>query len=184
MKTITLSTATRLALLLLMPFVLVSCVGPRGPEGIPGRDGRDGNANVISINYEAISSDWYDVGTPGTDDYFLALDLDVPEINTDIVESGLVMVYYRPDTQSPWIALPYTYISHNPSFVEKLDFIYDLNFLGIQSMATDKSAAAYEGFFRVIVASAIPVGKVAVDLTNYEEVAEFYEITEDMQVYR
>ncbi|MEL7530684.1 MAG: hypothetical protein AAFN10_05220 [Bacteroidota bacterium] len=184
MKTFPFAKLTRLALLLAMPVVLFSCVGPRGPEGIPGRDGQDGNANVISINYEAIAADWYDVGTPGTDDYFLALDLDVPEITSSIVESGLVMVYYRPDTQSPWIALPYTYISHNPSFVEKLDFIYDLNFVGIQSQATDKGAAAYEGFFRMIIASAIPVGKMEVDINNYEAMAEFYGITEDMQVYR
>ena len=184
MKTFPYATTIRLALLLFLPAMLTSCVGPRGPEGPQGVPGRDGNANVISINYEAIASDWYDVGTPGTVDYFLALDLDVPEITSDIVDHGMVMVYYRPDTQSPWIALPYTYISHDPEFIEKLDFIYDLGFVGIQSQATDREAAAYEGFFRLIVASAVPVGKMEVDLTDYNAMAEFYNLTEEDQIYR
>ncbi|MEM7370911.1 MAG: collagen-like protein [Bacteroidota bacterium] len=174
----------------LLGILMSSCVGPRGPQGpagqdgFDGRDGADGNANVISINYAADPSHWYDVGAPGEDGYFMALDLDVPEITQDIVSNGLVLVYYRADTQDPWTALPYTIIAHNPDYIEKLDFIYDLAFVGLQSQASDRNATAYEGIIRVIVASAVPVGKMEVDYSNYDEVATYLGIYENDQKYR
>ncbi|MEM7656554.1 MAG: hypothetical protein AAF399_10530 [Bacteroidota bacterium] len=145
--------------------------GPQGPQGPPGATGADGNANVISINYAADAGHWYDVGTPGVEGYFLALDLEVPEITADIVEFGLVLVYYRADDQSPWTALPFTKISHNPEYIEKLDMIYDQAFVGMQSQGSDMEATAYEGTFRVIVASAVPVGKTEIDYSDYETAA-------------
>lgn len=168
----------------MLSLFLTSCgvEGPEGPQGVPGRDG---NANVISINYIAEEVDWYEVGTAGEDDFFMALDLEVPEINNDIMLDGLVLAYYRPDDQSAWIALPYTLISHNPSYVEKIDFIYDLGFVGLQSKATDKNASAYAGIFKIIVASAVPVGKkAAVDYSSYEAVAEWLNISETQTITR
>lgn len=185
MKHLSLQHTIRFASLVLMAVIASACVrvqdGPQGPQGPPGQDG---NANVISINYQATSENWYDVGNPGEDDYFLALDLDVPEITSDIVNSGLVLVYYRPDSDSPWFALPYTVISHNPEYMEKLDFIYDLGFVGMQSKATDRNASAWEGTFRVIVASAVPVGKKALNIADYEETASVLGVSEDHQIYR
>lgn len=177
---------TRYLALFLFVAALSACrvEGPQGPPGQDGRDGQDGNANIISINYEAIESDWYDVGTPGEDDYFLALDFEVPEIDQAIVDNGLVLVYYRETGNSNWFALPYTAISHNPEYIEKMDVIYDLEFVGIQSKASDRSATPYAGIFRVIVADAVPVGKREIDYTNYTEVAEFLGITEGIQQYR
>ncbi|MCB0855852.1 MAG: hypothetical protein KDD63_26705, partial [Bacteroidetes bacterium] len=90
----------------------------------------------------------------------------------------------RIDDKSPWIALPYTLISHDPAYVEKLDFIYDVGFVGFQSQATDKNATPYEGIFKIIVASAFPVNKMEVDYTNYEEVAAWLGISEDQAEFR
>jgi len=168
---------------------LSSCVvdqGPVGPTGPQGRDGRDGNAEVFSINYLAEESDWYDVGFPGDPGYYIALDLDVPEIDQDIVDNGVVLVYYRETPTNAWTTLPYTFISHDPEYIEKLDMIYALEFVGIQSMASDRSAVPYTGTFRVIVAPGIGLGKSAggkVDL-SYESVAKQLGITEDMQSFR
>lgn len=156
--------------------LMSSCTTVEGPPGPPGPPGRDGNAEVYSINYIVEDENWYDVGVQGEDDYFLAADLDVPEITQDIVDDGLVLVYYRVDNQSPWIALPYTFISHNPQYVEKLDFIYDLAYVGLQSQATDRNATPYAGTFRVIVASAIPINKRAVNYQNYDEVADWLQL--------
>lgn len=173
------------ALLFTAAIVTTSCVrvvdGPAGPQGPAGQNG---NANVISINYEVFDNNWYDVGTPGADDYFLALDLDVPEITADIVNSGLVLVYYRPDNQSPWFALPYTVISHSPSYMEKLDFIYDVAFVGMQSKASDRNASAWNGTFRIVIASGVPVGKTALDYSDYNETAAMLGIDETQQIYR
>ena len=191
MFTIHLRKASHIFFVALTAVFLSSCfrgpqgpIGPQGQDGLNGRDGLDGNANVISINYAADPSHWYDVGTPGEDDYFMALDLDVPEITQDIVDNGLVLVYYRADTQDPWTALPYTIVSHNPDYIEKLDFIYDLGFVGMQSQASDRNATAYEGIFRVIVATAIPVGKMEVDYSNYHEVSTLLGIYENDQKFR
>ncbi len=167
-----------------MMLTAVSCVGPVGPQGPQGRDGRDGNANVWSINYLAIESDWYGVGTAGDPGYFLALDLNVPEITTDIVNNGVVMVYYRETDGSPWVALPYTFISHDPEYIEKLDFIYDLSFVGMQSQASDRQATPYAGTYRVIVATAVPLGKKDIDWSDYDTVAEYLGVDEDNQTYR
>lgn len=175
------------SLIILSSFTLTSCIVDQGPIGPPGRDGldgRDGNAEVFSINYLAEESDWYDEGIPGEDGYFIALDLEVPEIDQDIVDNGVVLVYYRETPDNAWTALPYTYISHNPDYIEKLDMIYALEFVGIQSMASDRSANPYTGTFRVIVAPGIGLGKSSLDLTNYKAVAKQLGITEEMQDFR
>ena len=170
--------------LFILSIGLSACVRVDGPQGPQGSPGRDGNANVISINYEVFESDWFEVGTPGENDFYMALDLSVPEIDQDIMDNGLVLAYYRIDDKSPWIALPYTLISHDPAYVEKLDFIYDVGFVGFQSQATDKNATPYEGIFKIIVASAFPVNKMEVDYTNYEEVAVWLGISEDQTEFR
>lgn len=175
------------SLIIFSSMALSSCItdqGPIGPPGRDGQDGRDGNAEVFSINYLAEESDWYDVGVPGDDEYFIALDLDVPEIDEDIVDNGVVLVYYRETPTNAWTALPYTFISHNPEYLEKLDMIYSLGFVGVQSMATDRSANPYVGTFRVIVAPGIGLGKNQVDLSSYKAVAKHLGITEAMQDFR
>lgn len=166
----------KLSMITLIALAFSSCIGPRGPQGPQGNDGLDGldgNANVWSINYLALASDWYDVGVPGENGYYLALDFDVPEIDNIIVNSGVVMVYYRETDSSPWTALPYTFISHDFDYIEKLDFIYDLSFVGIQSQASDREATAYAGTYRVIVADAVPIGKTDIDWTDYDVVSEY-----------
>ena len=179
--------STRLFCMALFATLFTSCLrvqgppGPQGPEGIPGRDG---NANVWSITYQAEEADWFDVGTPGADEYFLALDLDVPEITQDIVDNGIVLVYYRQDDQSPWIALPYTFISHNPEYIEKLDMIYSLGFVGMQSQASDKNATPYVGFFRVVIAEGIPLGKQAFDFSKYENAVEILGLNDAIEITR
>lgn len=188
MKSFTFSSQLlKLSMFTLVALAFSSCIGPRGPQGpqgFDGRNGQDGNANVWSINYLAIESDWYDVGFSGDDGYYLALDFDVPEIDNIIVNSGVVMVYYRETDGSPWTALPYTFISHNPEYIEKLDFIYDLSFVGIQSQASDRQATPYAGTYRVIVADGIPIGKTEIDWTDYDVVSDFLALEDVEQQFR
>lgn len=185
------STFTRIALFSVMAlFTAIACQGPRGPQGPTGQDGRDGrdgqdgNANVISINYFVGEENWYEVGTPGETDFFLAADLDVPEINQDIYDNGLVLVYYRANDNEPWIALPYTFISHDPAYIEKLDMIYNLSFVGLQSQATDKGASAWTGVFRVVVAEAVPVGKTEINYNDYDTANALLNIEGAHQIHR
>ncbi|RMG16489.1 MAG: hypothetical protein D6730_25050 [Bacteroidetes bacterium] len=142
------------------------------------------NEPIISINYAIVESDWQEVSRPGENGFFMAVDLDVPEITTGIVNSGLVLLYYREQDSDPWIALPFTRISHDPEFIETFDFIYDTGFVGLQSMASDRGATPYTGTVRIVIADAIPVGKMSLDTQNYEAVAAFLGITEKQQRYR
>ena len=176
--------SARLLSIAIFATLFTSCLrveGPRGPQGPPGQDG---NANIWSITYLAEEGDWFDVGTPGEDEYFLALDLDVPEITQDIVDNGVVLVYYREDEQSAWIALPYTFISHNPEYIEKLDMIYSLGFVGMQSQASDRNATPYSGYFRVVIAEAIPLGKQAFDFSQYENAVEILGLENAVEITR
>jgi len=152
-------------------------IGPVGPPGVPGPPGPPGSggaAEVFSINYSIIADDWIDEGQPGDAEFFRFIDLSVPEITDDIVNSGLVLAYYRVDGQSPWNFLPYTVINHDPEFVQVFDFTYDPGFVTLFVKATDRDGDRFEGDVRVIVAEGIPITKKEIDYSNYEEVKNLF----------
>lgn len=68
--------------------------GPQGEQGEPGEDGQDGNMNVIA-------SDWLNIeSVPDIFNYsdsypMLTLDIDVPELTSEIAEQGLVLIYAK-----------------------------------------------------------------------------------------
>jgi len=148
--------------------------GPIGPPGPPGPPGLDGNANVFSINYVIIADDWVDDGQPGDPEFFRFLDLSVPEITQDIVDNGLVLVYYRVDENERWNILPFTIINHDPPFTQVFDFTYDPGFVTLYVKATDRDGDLFEGDVRVIVAEGIPITKTEIDFSNYEEVKALF----------
>ena len=159
-------------------------IGPPGPPGFDGLDGRDGNANVISINYEIFAEDWIDIGTLGDPGFFRVIDLGVPEVSPDIVDNGVVLAYYRAQDTDPWIALPFTFISHDPEYVEVFDFVYQDELVTLQSSATDREGTAYAGVVRLVIAEAVPVLKRSIDYKNYQEVAEIFGLEESAVIQR
>lgn len=173
-----------------LALLMAACEGPVGPPGPPGfdgldgRDGRDGNFNVFSINYEILETDWLDIGTPGEPGFFRVVDLSVPEINDDIVDNGMVLAYYRAQDGDPWIALPLTFIFHDPEIVEVFDFVYQRELVTLQSSASDRGGTPYAGIVRIIVAEGIPILKREIDISNYQEVVETLGIEEDEVIHR
>ena len=163
-------------LIAVLALAFAACEGPIGPAGPPGLDGFDGidGVQASSIQYEVIATDWQDVGLPGEDGFFRALDLSVPEITQSIEESGLVLVYYRSLDEDPWTFLPLTFVSHSPAFTEVFDFVYETGFVTLLSSSTDRDGTAYEGTVRIIVAPGVPVTKKAINFHNYEEVKEIF----------
>ncbi|MEM6631957.1 MAG: hypothetical protein AAF694_19930 [Bacteroidota bacterium] len=163
-------------LITLLALAFAACEGPIGPQGPPGFDGFDGldGVQASSIQYEVIASDWQDIGQPGEDGFFRALDLSVPEITQNIEESGLVLAYYRALDEDPWTFLPLTFVSHNPDFTEVFDFVYETGFVTLLSSSTDRDGTPYEGTVRIIVAPGVPVTKTAINYHNYEEVKEIF----------
>ena len=163
-------------LIAVLALAFAACEGPIGPAGPPGFDGLDGldGVQASSIQYEVLASDWEDVGTPGENGFFRALDISVPEITQTIEESGLVLVYYRLLDENPWIFLPQTFVSHDPAFTEVFDFVYETGFVTLLSSSTDRDATPHEGTVRIIIAPGVPVTKTAINYHNYEEVKEIF----------
>ena len=99
--------------------------GPQGPQGVAGQDGvdgqdgEDGNANVQTGTVDLVNEDWlwnsnysFSIGANGssTTSWFTRYaDLTVPEIDMDIDENGLVLVYFKPTSNSGWTPLPFQF---------------------------------------------------------------------------
>ena len=88
---------TRLSFITLLSFLLISCEELTGP---PGEDGKDGVANIIVK--EIIFSKWDIASTSSSAD----LIAEVPEITSNVVDSGLVTVsWFFGDM---WVSVPIT----------------------------------------------------------------------------
>ncbi len=170
-------------------FFLASCegdvgpvgpVGPPGPQGPSGPQGPAGESATFSIKFSVFSTDWSSVGEVGDDGHFLFLNIEVPEITADIVENGIVLVYYRANDVDPWFFLPFTEVNNvaGEEFIEVLDYIYGLGFVELRSIANDRGSTAFEGTFRIIVAQATPLEKKGIDYSDYDAVMELFGISE------
>jgi hypothetical protein len=96
---------------LALTFTFSSCkkgdTGPAGPQGTNGTNGKDGNANVKNSTIFVNANEWvYTVAQCKVTKL-------VPEITADIVNKGMVMVYWEGATAGSWDALPATYASGN-----------------------------------------------------------------------
>lgn len=69
--------------------------GPEGPEGPQGEPGEDGNANVIYSEWTAFISDNWSESLTFFGQTRREYPIDVAEIDSDILNSGTVMVYVR-----------------------------------------------------------------------------------------
>ena len=91
----------------LMAFALVvSCakegpMGPAGPQGPQGPAGQDGNANVASSTLTVYPNDWY------WDNTSWRVDFDYPAVNSNIYNSGVVLVYM--ENENTWRQIPMTF---------------------------------------------------------------------------
>lgn len=91
------------ALFLLLTLSFIAC--KKGDKGDPGPAGANGNANVIGTNTVTLySSNW---GYDPNNDYYYA-QLNVPSITQDVVDRGLVMLYFQENT-GVWAAMPITF---------------------------------------------------------------------------
>jgi len=66
-----------------------------------------GNADVSSIEFVVLTSDWFPIGTEGTPGYGFAVDLDFPEITDNVVQNGMATLYIK--TGDAWAPVPLYY---------------------------------------------------------------------------
>lgn len=152
------------ALLFLASFVLTSCDGPTGPPGPPG------NANVHSLTFDFSMDDAQFNGPVASVQY------DVSSITPSVVDHGAVLLYFR--EQETWTATPYTFAEESPDlpavdFTITLGYGYDDAFLEVfyeSSTTAIDLADQPDREMKAVIIDGIPLGKIGVDLTDYEAV--------------
>lgn len=152
-------------------------IGLQGPPGPAGPAGTPGVGQAFSINFDIREEDWFTPATGVDENSELFLDItDIPEITEQIVESGIVLVYYRREELDPWVFLPFTQINNidGQQFVEVFDFIYDVSFVGLRLIADDRGTVPIPGTVRIVIAEGIPLGKNKLDFSNYEVAKEIF----------
>lgn len=156
--------------------------GPAGPVGSAGNDGAtgpqgpagaDGNANVRNFDFSISPGDWSEQGTAGDPGYFLSADLSLPELNTDILTRGMILVYFNPSFDAFWRPLPFSVT--NSDFTEVFEYVAAEGLIQLRISASDYFASAYEADVRVVLATAnglVVLEDLNIDLANYFAVSE------------
>lgn len=176
------------SLFVFFSLILFGCEkeGPMGPTGLAGKDGadgkdgKDGNANVKSITKSIAPSDWMASGTAGEDLYFY-YEISIPEITNDIVQNGVVMIYYK-ETDGSYHALPTTYNFYS----SYLDYYYHTTIrfsfktgkvrieIEDSDMITIRPDSSIE--FKIVVIEGSTLKNLSIDLTNYQDVKERFDL--------
>ena len=156
--------------------------GEDGMDGKDGEDGKDGNANVTGLEFTISSTDWEDVGDPGSSSHRIEIKRNLGALTPEIVNDGLVLVYFKSDgaigsnpDPTHYVQLPYVVPSDNYTQVFSASYRAFELFLSVE--ATDNYATHYSGTVKVVLATAdgfnIPPD---LDLEKYEEVAAYFDL--------
>ena len=146
--------------------------GEQGPKGDKGDPGQPGNANVQSQVFEVTS--WSVIGTSGNPGVHTAAQITYSAITQEIVDKGLVMVYYQSSTNT-WQSLPFTRFA--TTFRYTVDYDYTVGKVTLRRYDDDFLPASLPGSYKVIAASAegrIRAEGEGIDFYSYMEVAEFF----------
>lgn len=160
---------------LLLTVMLISCekegpigpegpAGPQGAQGIAGPKGDQGDAGTANVIY----SDWMDVKFNRTGSFWLT-SFNTPKLTQEIVDHGLVIVYYKHTASGFVYKLNYA-----------LDDIYIIQQIKVGFIRLFSSFNASDPFRYVLIpggAQARQSGPAA-DLNDYHAVCGYYGIPE------
>ena len=102
--------------------------GAQGQQGVAGQDGidgQDGNANVQTGTVDLVNEDWlwqgnfafnHQGGGFSSSWFTRYVDLAIAEIDTDIDENGLVLVFFKATTNGGWQPLPFQFTSFGAGY--------------------------------------------------------------------
>jgi hypothetical protein len=120
-------------------FLLMACEGPVGPEGPTGSPGPTGPAgaagaagaagpqgpgNFKVVNFNVVENDWKIEGTPGSEGYQAVVKKSIPDITTQITNSGFVLTFIKEADGNRWTQLPYTAMSGGSDYFSHVNFFY------------------------------------------------------------
>jgi len=74
-----------------------------------------GNADMRTVDFNVLTNDWVEYGTPGEQGYGYYVDLTFPEITNNVIQNGMVTLYMkRGDT---WTSIPFNYFYRSTDVV-------------------------------------------------------------------
>jgi hypothetical protein len=126
---------------------------------------------TTKIEFTTTASDWYYLGTPGTDGYRIAYDYPTTAITSDIAENGMVLGYLKAvGTNSEWITLPYQYFPG--TYTENVNYSHDEGHIYIIVKRSDLGAPSWwSGPFKFIIVPPQRMQELdGIDLNNCHEV--------------
>ena len=161
--------ATACCLTLIFGISACSNDGPVGPPGPPG------NANVQVATF-IFSMDDATINGP-----VASVQYDVPQLGGDVVDDGAVLAYFH--EQGTWTAMPYTFGEESAElpavdYTLTLGYAYDIGFLEVFYEASSSEAVDLalqpDREIKAVFIQGFPLSKTAIDLSDYEAVADYF----------
>jgi len=168
--------------------IILFMSGCRGSDGRPGRDGNNGNANVMSTIYDVHTQDW--VWSPDYDAYTHMLN--VPEITSDILDNGAVLVYRLVETDPSnryFYMLPNTSVDTTSityldfdTYVGEIQLISRWSDNGIND--TQRPSETYS--FKVVIIEGTPLAilKGKINVNDYSQVTRYFGIKDNITIVK
>lgn len=66
-----------------------------------------GNADISTVDFIVENADWVEYGTFGEEGYGFAVDLNFPEITSNVIQNGMVSLYIK--RGDVWTPVPFNY---------------------------------------------------------------------------
>lgn len=166
----------------LMAFALVvSCakegpMGPAGPQGPQGPAGQDGNANVASSTLTVYPNDWY------WDNTSWRVDFDYPAVNSNIYNSGVVLVYM--ENENTWRQIPMTFYYSDEdgnfysSSLETSFYVGGVSVFWTESDFYDGYRPEERRFRLVAISAGYYSAHPEIDYSNYEVLKKTFELAD------
>jgi hypothetical protein len=154
---------------LVLAVLVAGCEGPVGPPGPPGQE--------VAVQSFIVDFRMEDAVVDGV---VASVQYDAPEITSRVVQSGIVMAYFR--EQGTWTALPYTYGVESAElpavdYTVTLGYAFEAGFLEVFYEASTDIVIddLPDQTIKVVVIENLAGTRAAgVDLTDYNAVANHY----------
>lgn len=152
-------------------------MGPQGIAGQDGADGQDGNANVQTGTVDLVNEDWlwqgsytfnHQAGGFSSSWFTRYADLDIPEIDADIDQNGVVLVYFKASLNGGWQPLPFLFTSFGNGYFTHIVYETSVENIRLHYFWTENKGATPGGLatyeiadhsFKYVIIEGTAVGK-------------------------
>lgn len=164
-------------ILSLSTLLVLACKKEEGPEGPQGPQGETGNANVQSQMITVLPSDWVDESV-NVSHYSFTTPCGI--ITEEIAQSGAVMCYGKDDDVYTPLPITAVFIADGDTVTSSYGFQHSINEIYFFVQGEDGiTPSPGEITYKVVaIESSSLEANPEVDLHNYEEVKQAFDLTE------